>query len=358
MAGPNVVVRARMGLGRRWKRAKARHRWLEHLVVAYQRFTENNGNQYAAAITYFSFLAIFPLVLLGVAIAGFVLNSHPDLLKDLSDNITASLPGDFGKKLKDSINTAIANRTSVGLVGLLGVLITGLGWIGNLRAAYNAVWGVELPKRNAVKKKLSDLLVLIGLGIGAVVSIGITIVGTALSGRVLSALSLDTVPGAQLLAGVASLAIAIVADVLIFAWLLVKLPATEVRFGMVVRGAILAAVGFEVLKVVGTYYIARVNSSPTAGVFGSVIGILVFIDLVSRYQLFCAAWTATGIESVEAPAAALDRGEPPVPADLPTRTPGPQIISPVSVATSLVGAGAALGGAAVAWLASRRRRRG
>ena len=62
------------------------------------------------------------------------------------------------------------------------MLLTGLGWIGNLRAAIDAVWGLgPPPKRNFVVAKVVNLLVLAGLGLGLLVSLGVTAVGTSLT---------------------------------------------------------------------------------------------------------------------------------------------------------------------------------
>jgi len=61
----------------------------------------------------------------------------------------------------------------------------------------------------------------------------------------------------------------------------------------VLKGAVFAAVGFGLLKVIGAFYAQRVSHSPTAGLFGNVIGILVWLNLVSRFLLFAAAWTAS-----------------------------------------------------------------
>src|SRR5437879_2368186 len=79
---------------------------------------------------------------------------------------------------------------------------------------------------------------------------------------------------------------------LVFGWLLVRLPQVLVTRRTAIRTILLAAVGFEVLKLVGTFYLARIAQSPTAAALGAVIGILIFIDLVSRYLLYCVAWAA------------------------------------------------------------------
>ncbi len=352
-----IVSKARDGAGRRWRQAKERHYWLRHLVAAWGRFQSNNGGQYAAALTYFSFLALFPLILLGVSIVGFVLAGNAKREQDLFDKISSGLPGGFGDTVKQSVQTAIDHRTSVGIIALAGILLTGLGWVANLRAATNAVWGVQRPKRNIVMTKLLDLGVLVGLGVGVLVSVGLTTVGTALAGRILDAVDVHFV-GAGTLAAVIGIALAIAGDVLIFGWLIVRLPRVTAPFGVVLRGALLAAIGFEVLKLIGTAYIANVTKSPTAGPFGSVVGILVWVYLVARYLLFCTAWTATAVAAPVSPAAseaalaelvgtsngARGAGRP---------TPG---ISPSAVASSLVGAGFAVGAAATAWIGHRLRR--
>jgi len=338
----------------RWRAAQENHAWLDHTVIAWDRYKQSNGNYFAAAITYFSFLALFPLVLLAVSVLGFVLRHNPDLLRKLLDNVSSNVPGAFGDTLKSSINAAIDSRAGVGVLALAGVLLIGLGWVSNLRAAINAMWGVEAPQRNFVQARLANLIVLAGLGLGSIVSIGLTVIGTALTDHVLRAAELDDVTGMHVLVKVFGIALAVVGDVLIFAWLLVRLPGADLPARVVLRGALLAAVGFEVLKVVGAYYIARVTHSPTVGVFGSVIGLLVWIYLVARFLLYCAAWTATATERPQPPAKPEPATEP---ESMTEPEPGPpRILSPLGVAGSLFGAGAAAGAAVVTAIVRRRRR--
>ncbi|MFN2519260.1 MAG: YhjD/YihY/BrkB family envelope integrity protein [Jatrophihabitantaceae bacterium] len=291
---PNVFARTKSGVSARWAGLNERHRALRHVVAAWKVLQDNNGNQYAAAITYFSFLALFPLLLLAVAVTGFVLHAHPAAQQSLLDHITAKVSGDLGKTLRDSVRSAIEARTSVGIIGLVGVLLTGLAWIGNLRAAIDGVWGRRPPKRNFFLAKLTNLLVLAGLGLGIVVSLGLTVVGTALTDQILHAVNLDHVPGVHFLVAALGVALAVAGDVLIFWWLLVRLPDMPVPRRTGLQGALLAAVGFEILKIVGTVTIARTTHSPTAGPFAGLLAVLIWIQLVARYMLFCAAWTATG----------------------------------------------------------------
>lgn len=287
------LARIKSGFAARWTALQARWTWLRHVVAAWGRMQDNNGSQYAAAITYFSFLALFPLLLLAVSILGFALHSDPSAEQGFFNHLTDNVPGALGETLEKSIQAAIDSRASLGIVGLLGVLLTGLGWVGNVRAAIDAVWGRVPPKINYVKAKLADLVVLGGLGVGAVVSIGLTVIGTSVTDQILRAAGLDGVPGATVLLKVLGIALAIAGDMLMFWWLMLRLPKIDVPPRLAVKGVLLAAVGFEVLKIVGSYTIAHTANSPTAGPFAGVIAILIWMQLVARWMLFSCAWTAT-----------------------------------------------------------------
>jgi membrane protein len=79
----------------------------------------------------------------------------------------------------------------------------------------------------------------------------------------------------------------------LFLYLFWRLPKVKSPFRRIVRGALLAAVLFEVLKRVGAFYIERTTENPLYGSFAVVVGLLVWINIVSRMLLICAAWTVT-----------------------------------------------------------------
>jgi membrane protein len=351
---PSAIARAKSAANARWRALQARCTSLRHVIEAWQLLQRNNGNQYAAAITYFSFLALFPLLLLAVAVIGFVLHSHPALEQEFFANVTANVPGEFGRTLESSLRTAIQQRTGVGIVGLIGVLLIGLGWIGNLRQAIDAVWGRAPAKRGFIGGRVANLLVLAGLGLGVVVSLGLTVVGTSLTDQILRALALDHVPGFHLLLKVLGVLLAVVGDMAIFWWLLIKLPQVDVPRRIAVKGALLASIGFEVLKIVGSYTIAHTANSPTAGPFASILAVLIWIQLVARYMLFSCAWTATLTAEYRGAVAAntIPIIEPEAMVD--RRRERGSAVTPAAVGVTLVGAGAIVGAAAT-WAVTRPR---
>ncbi len=113
---------------------------IAHLLRAAERFNDRLGNQFGAAITYFSFLSMIPILMVSFAAAGFVLAWHPTLLQGHFRQNSAKRRSDptLAATLKNTINTAVQQRTAVGLVGLLVALYSGINWMGNLREAIRA----------------------------------------------------------------------------------------------------------------------------------------------------------------------------------------------------------------------------
>ena len=145
-------------------RLRARYGWFDHLMRAQERYKDSKGDFYAAGITYFTIFALFPLLMVAFSIAGFVLASQPDLLAELTDKIKSTVSGDLGRQLVQLMDSAIASRTSVGIIGLATAAWAGLGWMANLREALSQMWGLlRNEARSFLRTKLSDLLAIVGL---------------------------------------------------------------------------------------------------------------------------------------------------------------------------------------------------
>ncbi len=356
MPADGGVRRLRSGAGRRWHELRSSQRWLDHTLRGYGHYKDRNGDHLAAAITYFSFLAMFPLILLGVSVVGFVLAADTHLQNELLNKISTQAPGGLGDTLQKAVDIAINQRAAVGVIGLLGVALSGLGWIDNLRTAIDTIWGRPEPALSFVKKKVADTLVLLGLGLALVVSLGITAGGTAASHQVLVWLHADGITGMGTVTRIVALLLAIAGNLLIFGWIMIRLPDAPVTRATELKASLLAAVGFEILKIIGTYYIARIATSPAYALIGPPLGILIWINLVSRYLLFCVGWAATAPDAAAAPDPLHEPvSGPPVPPPI-QRVAGQRPPSPLAVAAGLFSAGATAGAAATAALQARRSR--
>lgn len=297
-------------------RYRARYPWFDHVMRAQQRYQDSKGDFYAAGITYFTVFALFPLLMVSFAIAGFVLANQPELLAEVTGRIKTSVSGDLGDQLVDLMDSAIESRTSVGIIGLATAAWAGLGWMANLREALSQMWGLmrhEPP--GFVRTKISDLLAIVGLFLAIIVTIALTAVGNSgIIRHILEFVGLQDVPGVSLLLRAASLVISVLVSWLLFTWMIARLPRESVSFRSAMRAGLLTAVAFEVFKLVATIYLRSVVTGPAGATFGPVLGLMVFAYITSRLILFATAWAATATENLEAAPV-----EPPHPAQITPR---------------------------------------
>lgn len=289
-------------------RLRRQYPWLDHLMRANEAFDERYGLHYAAAITYFSVLSLVPLLMIAVSVAGFVLAGNPELLNRLTTAIETSVPPNLQSLISQVVDSAQQSAGAVGVFGLLGALYAGVGWISNLRDALTAQWGQEKQNLPIVSKTLWDLVALVTLGLALVFSFGVTAAGGSAGNLLLGLIGLQDVGWARFLLGVTAIALTLVAMWGVFIWVISRLPRQRVSWRSAVKGGFAAAVGFVILQNVAQYYLASVTSSPTGAVFGPILGLLVFANLVSRFLLLVTAWTATASENI------VRTVEPPPPA--------------------------------------------
>ncbi|MGH3773890.1 MAG: inner membrane protein YhjD [Pseudonocardiaceae bacterium] len=304
------------------QRYRLRYPWLDRLARAGQSYTAHHGDHYAAAITFFSVLSLVPLLMIAFAVVGFVLAGNPELLRHLQDQIQSAAPAGLGPTLNQVISEAIKSRDGVGAVGLLGALYSGLGWMANLREALTAQWsptqGEQPPELDGfLRKKVFDLLALLGLGLALVASFALTGVGTAFAGTALNALGLGQVVGARLVLHVLAAVASVTGMWLVFLWVIARLPREPVPPRSATRAAWAGAIGFEILKQGFALYLGSVTNSPTGRLFGPVIGLMVFAYFVSRFLLFLTAWAAASAKVPEVSPQAPHDVPPPLPAQIP-----------------------------------------
>ncbi len=341
------------------RRQRARRPWLDHLVHAGGRYDRVQGDLLAAGVTYYVFLALFPVLLLAASVAGFVLSGDAELEQRLVTGIRDAVPGSTGDDLAEQAGREIDLATTFGLVGLAGFLFVGLGAVDKLRIGMDVVWRGRPDPPDFLVDRLKDLGALLGLGAAAAVSIALTTSGTAASSQVLDLLGLAQAPGAFLLTAVVAIALALVGDTLVFLWLLKGVPGNPFGVRELLPGAVFGAVGLEVLKLVGNWYLTRIGENVTAQTLGGFVGLIVWINVVARFAFYTAAWTAT-IPSIEHATALVPHG-PAGPTPLPEmalvreRGAGPR---PLRVAAVLLAAGALAGAAGSRLLPRAVARRG
>jgi membrane protein len=282
------------------KRLEQRPR-IAHMIRTVERYTSRLGAQFAAATTYFSVLALVPILMMAFSITGLVLTVvQPGLL----DNVAATVADALGgadpatrDKILKVVNDALSQFWTIGLIGLVVALYTGAKWMGHLKNAVRTQWrpGFDLrpEKINIVIKTLGNLVLLFGLLVGMAVMFGLSSLSTSLANTVVEWLGLSDQPWIAPLLRVSSIVISIGAGWLIFMYLYTVLPETREPWSVVRRGALLGSIALVALQFVASFLISTFRGNPAAVIFGPVIVLMLFFNLFAQLVLFVAAWIAT-----------------------------------------------------------------
>ncbi|MFL4906547.1 YihY/virulence factor BrkB family protein [Streptomyces sp. MMS24-I2-30] len=270
--------------------------WLTatHAWRAYERLDRVKWTRLAAAMTFISFIALFPLLTVAASIAAATLSTAQQT--QLQKKIAEQVPG-ISSQL--DINALVQNAGTVGLIAGAVLLFTGIGWVGQMRDCLRAVWERAEATENPVLRKAVDAGVLVGLGGALLATIAISTVASALVGWISDQLGLDRASWGSLLLRVAAFTVAVLADFLVLLYVLTLLPGVEPPRRRLIVAALIGAVGFELLKLLLSGYIQGVATKSMYGAFGVPVALLLWINLTAKLVLFCAAWTATQSDGAE-----------------------------------------------------------
>ncbi|MFF6782070.1 YhjD/YihY/BrkB family envelope integrity protein [Streptomyces sp. NPDC012510] len=272
------------GVGPLVERLMTTHAWR-----SYERLERVKWTRLAAAMTFISFLALFPLLTLAAAIAAATLGE--DRQRDLEGRIAEQVPG-----ISDQLDIAglVDNAGTVGVIAGTLLVFTGIGWVGEMRGCLRAVWEKPDPDENPVLAKTKDMGVLVGLGGAVLVSLAASTVASWAVGWIADQLGIDRDGWGGFLLRVAAFAVAVLADFLLLLYVLTLLPGVQPPRRRLVVGAVIGAVGFELLKLLISGYMQGIASKSLYGAFGVPVALLLWINLTTKLLLYCAAWTAEG----------------------------------------------------------------
>lgn len=248
----------------RWRR---RWPWLDHVLSVHERFGAIGGGPLSSSLALAAFLSLFPLLLVLIAVVGFLSSGNADFATTVVSDL--GLQGRAAEVVEDAISTAESSRRTASVLGVIGLLWAGLAVVGTLQHALNAAWQTK-------GRGLLDRLVAVGWLLGA---------GALFLASVALGPALRLTPGtARPLAVLVGLAV----TTFLFLWTYHLLGNSNVRWRVHLPGALLVASGFEILKVIGAFYVPRAIASASAlyGAIGTVFAILAWFAIYGRLIVY------------------------------------------------------------------------
>lgn len=236
------------------------------------KFFDDQGGYLAAVLTYYAFVAIFPIMLIASSVLGFVLQGQPSLQEEILSTALAQFPivGDqLGRP------EGIQGSTSAVVVGTLTALygVVGLGQAA--QNAVNAIWAIPRNSRlNPVVSRLRSLVWLVFAGLALV----LIAVLTSLGGHV-------EVFGTELGDGVRWLAVGVTVVLVtgVLALMMRLSTPRQERLRELLPGAAAIAVMWQLLQVLGGVYVEHVitKASQMNAVFAVVLGLVALLYIAS-----------------------------------------------------------------------------
>ena len=251
--------------------------WLRTPLAVHQRVGDVGGGPLSSSIALAAFLSLFPLLLLGISVVGFVSAGRTDFPQEVIRQL--GLTGEAAERMLDTIGQAEDSRRAASVVGFLGLLWAGLGVVGTLEQALNATWQVK--GRGLVSRPIG-LAWLTGAGVLFLCSLALSSVASSLPGPAI----------------VPTVVVGLGLDVVLFLWMFRTLTNAPVGWRDLLPGAIAGGVGLEVLKLAGTLYVPRAVASASAlyGSLGVVFAILAWLALAGRLVLYASAYNVIRYE--------------------------------------------------------------
>jgi membrane protein len=269
--------RVKRGLGHAWTL----------LTEAIDGISRHRGTQLAASMSYYALFSVFPAAIVAAAAAGFFLDdpgARDDAVQYLLDELP--LTAEQGRAdLEKTIDAS--NAGTVGLVGVLGLLITASALMSATRNSINAIFG-DGVRRGALRGKGLDVLLVVGLGL---------LFSLSFAGTVITQLDIKLGGGIgdliESILNASGALLPIALAVIVFSVLLTVLPVHRRRLADVWPGVIFAALGYELLKRgFGIYLDQFANYSAVYGSLGAVIAFMFFVWLASLVFLIGAEMAA------------------------------------------------------------------
>ncbi len=274
-----------------------RYPFVDHVMLMNDHYGKVQGSVLAGAVTYFGFLSFFPILALAFAVVGYVSVAYPGAKDSLTTAIEQVLPGivsTTGKPGTISLSDIENAKAAAGIIGFLGVLYSGLGWLSGLRTALQDAFQVPKYRQgNFIVGKLTDLVVLAILGLVMVVSVGISGAVKGWAGTILGWVGLDGTAIGEPLIWAVGIVLGLAASTFLF-YVMFKLlgKPPHLTTKALVQGAFLGAFGFEILKLLVVNVLGGVGGSAFAPL-AIAITLVVWINYFSRLVLYGACWAMT-----------------------------------------------------------------
>jgi len=258
-------------------------------------FNDDNGGIVAAAIAFYAFTSLIPLLLLGISALGFFLRSDTrteSIVFGLLRSYSPALAEQGAQGVSKVVEEIVQSRGTIGGLGLIGLVWTGSQAFANLQRAVNIAW--DTPNdRGFLKTRLLAIAMLVAVGLLLLVSLGLTTLLNIVQSYDVSLFGVapQEIP---LVWTLAAYAIPLIVTIVMLTLMYNALPTRKVPISAALASGVVAGLLWEAAKYAFGWYVA--NFANYSAVYGSLAGLIVLIFWIyysSMILIFAAEFGAT-----------------------------------------------------------------
>ena len=251
----------------------------------------DNPGQRGAALAFYALFAIAPLLIIAVAISGFIFGIHATE-NQIVDAMQDIVGPEIAVALQATVKSASRSRSGrfSAIIGIVTSLLGAVGVLGELQSTLNAIWHVRPePGRRLlswVRGQLITLLMVLGVGFFLLLSLIISTSTAALTQSITA-----RVPRTASFWQWTDIFISFVMVTLMFALTYKVVPAVRIAWRDVWVGAVVTSSLFTLGKLLIGWYLVYSSVGSAYGAAGSIIVILLWVYYCAQVCLFGAEFT-------------------------------------------------------------------
>ena len=262
------------------------------LKTIVMKWLDDEPFQSAAALSYYTLFSLAPLLIISIAVAGFVFGREA-----AQNQIVTTIQGLIGQESAQAVQAMIQNASSRPKAGMISTVLGGIillfgagGVVGQLQTSLNTTWRVKAQSDGGVsdfiRKRFISFAMVLGIGFLLLVSLAVS---AFISG--LTQFIGGWFGGAAVIAHLLDILISFGFITLLFAMIYKFLPDVEIQWQDVWTGAALTSILFTIGKILIGLYLGSSGVTSIYGAAGSLITVLLWVYYSSLIFLLGAEFT-------------------------------------------------------------------
>lgn len=261
------------------------------LKESFAQWQKDKAPVLAAALTYYTVFSIAPLLIIAIAIAGFIFGEEA-----ARGQLVERLEAELGTSVAQTIQMLVVNisRPQSGIIAtVLGVCTIFWGASSiftHLKNALNTIWNVSLPPKRGVMALVADrllsLFMVLGVGLLLILFLTVSAVLAAANEMLSDRLNTPEIVWHQI-----DFLVSFLVMMVLFACMFKFLPDVKIAWGDVWIGAAITAILFTIGKILIGFYLGKSTVASAYGIAGSFVILLLWINYSAQILFFGAEFT-------------------------------------------------------------------